>query len=163
VGYPTDDNIHVSKPQRCANHRYSPDVGIFSRVRDCYRVFCPTGNSKSLIRESQSIMDSEQAQPVTAGFKPQNENPPGVNQRPHLSSSGCTQRYGVISRVSISLGAAGDAHGAMSSISKRLVNLIRRIFRFLAFEMSCAASITLSSRSASVAINGTYSPVTSFA
>src|ERR1700676_5701763 len=54
-------------------------------------------------------------------------------------------------------------HGAMSSMSKRLVNLIRCIFRLLAFASPRAAGIILSSRAASAAIIGTYSPVAALA
>jgi hypothetical protein len=54
-------------------------------------------------------------------------------------------------------------HGAMSSMSKRLVNLIRCIFRLLAFASPRAAGIILSSRAASAAIMGTYSPVAALA
>ena len=48
-----------------------------------------------------------------------------------------------------------SSHGAMSSMSKRLVNLIRCIFRLLAFASPRAAGIILSSRAASAAIIGT--------
>jgi hypothetical protein len=46
------------------------------------------------------------------------------------------------------------SHGAMSSMSERLENLIRRIFKLLAFARPRAAGIMLSSRAASAAING---------
>jgi hypothetical protein len=55
------------------------------------------------------------------------------------------------------------AHRTMSSMSIRLVSLMSRIFKLLAFAGPRAAGIMLSSRAASAAINGAYSPVTSFA